>query len=308
MNHTFNAPKMRVITSHGLGNQLFQFSFAHFLRKFSDTVIFENSPIFPVGHSFMLEQLESRCPHLTFHKNFTISHTSILGRALFKYKIADLYQDYTIRKGRDNFLNEELNENFRFFGDRFSIFQTNTTHVGFWQHWQYLNYENYVVAHEILAALKTVSIPRFLISKSERKKVVIHVRRGDYLSRGLDQVFGVVSPASYVRVLDNLLSEFTNLDVTTITDDSKLAGNEKYSKRFGIILSPDSCNAWQGLKLMADADIVIAANSTYSWWGGVLNFISGGKSFIPRTFFQKLETFDAFDFPGFIKYENGFEK
>lgn len=298
---------MRVIASHGLGNQLFQFSFAHFLRKFSDTVVFENSPIYPIGHSFMLDRIQSSCSHLIFHKNFTVSHNSILGRVLFKYKIANQYQDYIIKRGRDNFVNEEQTENFIFYGDRLSHFQTNTTHNGFWQHWKYLDYENCMVATEILDVLKTISLPGFSTPKSVEKKVVIHVRRGDYMKRGLDKVFGVISPMSYLHVLDDLLEEFVNLDVTTITDDLELMTNKKYSKNFGRILSPNSCSTWQGLKLMAEADFVIAANSTYSWWGAVLNLISGGRSFIPKTFFQKLETNDAFDFPGLVKYENSFE-
>jgi len=307
MNYEMNRSKMRVMVSHGLGNQLFQFTFAHFLRKFSHTVFLENSPIFPVGHSFMLERLQRECSHLSFHKNFTLSHTSLLGRTMYKYRIANLYQNYVINRGRDNFVNQIMTENFSFFGDKLSLFKTNTTHTGFWQHWKYLDYENYIVANEILETLKTVSMPRSIISKSQDIKVVMHVRRGDYLNRGLDQVFGVISPLSYLDVLDDLLAKFTKLDITTITDDMDLADNMKYSKHFGRILTPNLCNTWQGLKMMAEADIVIAANSTYSWWGAVLNFISGGTSYIPKTFFQKLETNDAFDFPGLIKYDNGFK-
>lgn len=307
MKHEMYRSKRRVMVSHGLGNQLFQFTFAHFLRKFSPTVFLENSPIFPVGHTFMLERLQSVCSHLIFYKNFTISHTSLLGRTMYKYRIANLYQNYIIHGGKDNFVHEAMAENFSFLGNKLSLFKTNTTHVGFWQHWKYLDHENYLVAREILETLNTISGPRSIISKSQETKVVIHVRRGDYLNRGLDQVFGVISPSSYLDLLDDLLAKFTRLDVTTITDDLELFDNKKYSRRFGRILTPDLCNTWQGLKMMAEADIVIAANSTYSWWGAVLNFISGGTSYIPKTFFQKLETNDAFDFPGLIKYDNSFK-
>ena len=66
----------KVIASSGLGNQLFQFCFAHSLVSTTNKVIFENNPIFAKNRSYMLADFNKICHHLSFKTNINISHTS----------------------------------------------------------------------------------------------------------------------------------------------------------------------------------------------------------------------------------------
>lgn len=84
--------KHRVLVTNGLGNQLFQYAFAHYLHEQNKSeVTVLNSPI--VGKlgggrsfDFGLSQLLSSSKLLSFKKTKVISNYSILGRALFRLK------------------------------------------------------------------------------------------------------------------------------------------------------------------------------------------------------------------------------
>jgi hypothetical protein len=57
---------------------------------------------------------------------------------------------------------------------------------------------------------------------------------------------------------------------------------------------------------MSKADYLIAGNSTLSWWGGFLSFSNGGEVYIPKYFYNNLDSHEAFNYPGFNLYENNF--
>ena len=131
----------------------------------------------------------------------------------------------------------------------------------------------------------------------------MHVRRGDYLIRDLDNVLGVIYPESYIKIIDKLFKKYDKLNLITVTDDSNLADLKFYKNNFGTILGPDACSPWEALKLMANADYVISANSTLSWWGALLSTTNGGTGFIPDKWHKNLDTKGAFDLPNFCKYQ-----
>jgi hypothetical protein len=295
----------RVIASNGLGNQLFQFCFAHFLTGSGRTVRFENDPIFSKHRSYLLGDLNQICSHVGFKKNLNISHTNILGRAAYKFKIADRISALLVKKKLSLNILESEHDRFLFNVPRKIPRDKELLYFGFWQHWKYVDSQMETAVVDINKYLSYIIKSNSVYSKNS-KRVVIHVRRGDYLERGLNNILGVIKPESYENVLFKLKKEAKNLEIFTITNDFDLKKDPRYSKSFGTILDPSICNPWQALKLMADADYVIAANSTLSWWGGLLAVTKGGVGFIPNNFFKNLDSKNAFDSPLLSKYDVDF--
>jgi hypothetical protein len=103
-------------------------------------------------------------------------------------------------------------------------------------------------------------------------------------------------------------SEFGNLKLVGITDD--IAGAKNISEDLGLelVLGPSELSSWQSIALMARAGAVICANSTFSWWGGILSAKKGGTVVIPNPWFVNWheEVGDAFLHPNLIPVDSSF--
>lgn len=293
----------RVIASHGLGNQLFQFCFAHYLKESGYKVRFENYPIWSPGLSYSLKKLKTICPHVDFSINPTISHTSILGRMSYRLKIAIPLSDIYMRYARYTRFIESPNQYFTARDLSTLPNVKKSIYQGFWIHWTHAySQQNSAIADIQKYLSENVDVGDYLVNTN--KNLVIHVRRGDYLDRGNESSFGVITAQSYKELISKIKKQYIGINVVTLTNDFNLSENELYGEDFGHILPPDLCDPWQALKLMSQADIVISANSTLSWWGAVIASLNGGIAYIPKNFYKNFDTKDAFHFPTLLRYNN----
>jgi hypothetical protein len=296
----------RVVGSHGLGNQFFQLTFAHYLKRITnDQIVFENNPLFSKGLNYMLMDMHKYCKHINFRMNKTISHESFFGRSVMKSKNTKLISSIFMK----NFFLKKIyayNEQVIFdFNNKVASMDSNRNqYFGFFLNWQYVYSERKTLIPEILELVEEKSgiLPiKFFLNKT----LIIHVRRGDYLTRGNDEILGVVSPDSYKFIIQKIQRIEPNLEIFTITDDPDLGTNTSYGKMFGKIYDRGEINEWQALQLMINANYVIAANSTFSWWGATLSFLKNGNNcYIPKNFYKKLDDKKAFLFPGLKTYDN----
>jgi hypothetical protein len=106
-------------------------------------------------------------------------------------------------------------------------------------------------------------------------------------------------------LIKSIRNQEPSIEVLTITDDDFLATNINYGNEFGRILTRSEVDEWQAMQMMVDANYVIAANSTFSWWGATLSLLKNDSAcFIPKNFYKKLEDKESFLFPGLNVYEN----
>lgn len=296
----------RVVGSHGLGNQLFQLAFAHFLRKFSkEKIIFENNPLISKGIKFMLDDMDGICDHINYRKNLSISHENLVGRGVMKLRKTELISNIIMA---NYFMKKIIVTDSKKIFDFQKQFGQNdiyrTQYFGFFLNWRYVHSEKNTLLPEVLKLVES-NCNIFLLPKSNRKRLVIHVRRGDFLVRGNDEILGVINPASYKELIKIVINLEKGLDIYTLTDDLELSKNPAYGPLFGKILHKNDINEWQALQLMIDADYIIAANSTFSWWGAVLShYKKDSKCFIPKTYFKNLDDKGAFLYPGLKTYQN----
>ena len=198
----------------------------------------------------------------------------------------------------------ESPENYmKYYYEKISYLKDRLVFIGFWQHWKYVQLTESFFLDELIKFMNFKIRVENLVPFGS-KYLVVHVRRGDYLRRGNGDTFGVIKPDSYRKLIAEIKEHYVDLDVLTLTDDEFLQDNVEYGKEFGRIITASDCSPWQALKIMSEADIMIAANSTLSWWGAVLSLKNGGKGYIPNSFHKNLDTKGAFDFPGLFKYEN----
>ena len=304
-------PNHKVLISEGLGNQLFQYAFAHYLyeqNKSNVTVI--NSPIVAKlgegrSRDFALSQLLSSSELLNFKKTKVISNYSIFGRTMFRFKLAN--RIFAIQTGANKLYNciETRKTSFKFFPSIGSDFGPATFFRGFWQNWQYVHPNQKVINNEIALHLNR-NVRDLSFTRKNKKLLVMHIRRGDFLNRGRGDELGLIALDSYLSVLEAITRDNQNIDVVTFTDEIDSFANEVNVSKLGKIFGPETSDIWSILKFMSKADYLIAGNSTLSWWGGFLSFSNGGEVYIPKYFYNNLDSHEAFNYPGFNLYENNF--
>lgn len=211
-------------------------------------------------------------------------------------------QDCLVRLGLLIFENDDNNEGVLAktlevsFSDRFRIFS------GYWQDWKYAFTTELVFADELMHFLESkIDMPVGLLLKNH---IVVHIRRGDYLEQHNRGVYGIVPLSSYEKILLTCKQAHPNASVITVSDSPRQIHAEGSSTNFGTVLGPELCDPWQVLKIMRGADVVIAANSTLSWWGAFIAVRRGASVFIPTPWYANysIEASEKKRFPKFQYY------
>ena len=110
---------------------------------------------------------------------------------------------------------------------------------------------------------------------------VIHIRKGDYLTT--DTSYGVLTADYYLR---NLGPEKISV---VVTDDVDGAPEVVSKIQPNYIFTPKNSTAWETLKIMQHSNRLLMANSTLSWWGGFLAARRGSHVISPDPFYLRLD-------------------
>ena len=131
-----------------------------------------------------------------------------------------------------------------------------------------------VIYPEIAKILDQIEIPRNLPEKYQ----YIHIRRGDYVTT--DFTYGLIGASHHKRFLSK------ELPLVIGTDDVNSATSVIADLNPDFVFSSSDSTAWQALKMMAMADSLVLANSTLSWWGGFLASNRGKIVYSPSPFYK----------------------
>jgi hypothetical protein len=271
---------LRIYIDGGLGNQLFQLAYAHLNakpRERSIDIITDPKP--RSDRPFDLAPLLQRCEHARNARR----GISTGGRAA-----------YQLQRALNKFIPDSLVSLKRI---------TNTTYtelapfnyvlpkvddarlqVGYFQHWKYVESVWQSFGVELEQTINEVPLPSEISDFKLSQTCIVHIRRGD-LIRSV-QTMGILDTNYY----EEARSQIKNANSDTkrfigITDDFE--GAKKISDELGIdvLLGPSELSSWQSIALMAKSGSVICANSTFSWWGGILSAQNGGTVVIPNPWF-----------------------
>jgi hypothetical protein len=105
--------------------------------------------------------------------------------------------------------------------------------------------------------------------QNEKPTIVVHVRRTDYVTFGGDHVGGInlTLPLSYYEQALNQLPTATS-NVLFLSDDIEFV---KDNFHFANALYAEKNSEIVDFQLILQADYLVLANSSFSWWGAYLN-------------------------------------
>lgn len=278
---------MKISVHSGLGNQLFQFAFFHFLThqlNLNQKIQVVPEHITRSDRKFELGELINLCDHSADIKFKSNKYTPIHYFTDFFLKYGNLVNEIKPFTFLDN-LDKEYNSLSRF------------SHLtGYFQHWRYVDNSYHLFAAELNNYLNTIDAENVIDSESF---IGVHVRRGDNIYT-LDSM-GSLNNRYYLKILEK--QNTLGLPVVLFTDDLKGASDVIKKVSPDYCFGPEDLSVWQTLKLMSKAHYLVTANSTLSWWAAFIGFKSGRTQqvFIPEPWFRNWPTkiSDAFHYPGF---------
>ena len=289
----------------GLGNQLFQFAFAHeVFSKKKERLNFSTFKNLVEDRPFELQSLLQNCSHIDSEgkiiRRFPLMRSLALRIMKFSFWRKKFHQNFPIIFGT------ELNP----FTDRKKIHLSSKvrTHIGYFQNWNLVEKTFDLFRYELDKALENISLID-LDQIDFKNVVVIHIRRGDYLNPS--NSFGILTPEYYLKALE-LIPGYENKSKIIVTDDPIHIKDIESKLNPNLILGPDQLSAWQTLKLISMSKYFILANSTLSWWGAYLakSYDSNAVCIVPSPWFRDLNmgVEAAFEHPSFVCCESDFLK
>lgn len=248
--------------SGGLGNQLFQWSFAY------NTSMLLNLPL--LFDQYFYRNQNKRKQQLSSIPNLQYIHF--------------LDQLETSNNIPQNIITVE--EKFGYLLDITKIhIQNNSTYyfMGYWQSAEYFG----AVQDSVVALLQPTELStKYFISQyhlDTEYTVGMHIRRTDYLS---SDGFHVVQPIEYYQKALDLIGPYDQLLI--FSDDTNWClENLQFDKQKIIVHSyTDIENIW----LMSLCHSNIIANSSFSWWGAYLNTSRNPKVIAPKQWYGNTDS------------------
>jgi hypothetical protein len=281
---------VKIYIQGGLGNQLFQFSYAHLSNE---TITIYKDPNPRSDRPFDISGLIKSCSHVSKE----IYTSSTLFNFMRKISVNSINKFHPKIKSFITKISKIENENLNF--DLIPVYKhkNKILNIGYFQHWKYVEEAFTLFGPELNIYIKQVELPK-LIKINYDKTIIVHIRRGDYMSSHKDTL-GVLDTKYYADSIKGFRND--KFHILFLTDDFKAASI--IVKGIGLtsvsIFGPESLTAWQSLKIMSEAKYLIAANSTLSWWGSFLSSESGGHCILPKPWFKNyfMKDMDAFYFP-----------
>jgi hypothetical protein len=279
-------PKHYVSLVGGIGNQLFQYAQARANNSKENLGL-----VFEFGNK---EQGHGINQELT---NFTINNYEIISPSKRLYRLKRIFHNLILRtstsfESQKNFLLINIFlQNFAklifsylyqkkirvlcqtsigYPGLLKSAKHNNTFQIGYFQHFQWNNFEN-VYSH--LKSLNiTNSSPTFFDLRNSflfKKILMIHCRLGDYT---LEKNFGIPTKMYFDNSINYHLNQAHYDELVLFTND-KSESNEYIDRKFKVrIIAEDSgLSASETLELMRLGSGYVISNSTFSWWGAFLS-------------------------------------
>lgn len=128
-----------------------------------------------------------------------------------------------------------------------------------------------------------VNVRKELGIQDDRPLVVLHVRRTDYLTHGDDTLGGedMSLPSEYYKTCLAKITDIEKYTIVFVTDDPDHVKKEYAYLKPVVSSSKDLIVDFQ---VLMSADILVVANSSFSWWGAYLNG-TAKRIFAPRYWF-----------------------
>jgi len=287
-----------VVIKGGLGNQLFQWVYAHSLQE---KVAFYPSRFYYGHHDkimhFELESLLETCHHVL---NGGVESPS---REYLSQTAEWLWSKGIGRGVAESFLGY-YQEDPR--GDQAqSVSKSRNARIisGYFQKNCYSETSKNVVELEILPYAERVASKLLLTELIPRSYSVLHIRTGAYSGQSAsDQNFiGNLDEKYFLDNVDKLKANF----LIVLTENADHIPKLLKKIKPDLVLDAQQLDAWETLATMVLSESMIGANSSLSWWGAKLASLKGAETWLPANW-SAWENIDsrAYRFPNLKTLES----
>ena len=145
-------------------------------------------------------------------------------------------------------------------------------YAGGWHHWKYIetikdNIRNTYIFPPF-SNMKNVAIEKETTSENA---VAVHIRRGDYMTKELYEIYGAVCDETYYRNAIRKVEETIDKPVYYVfSNDFEWSQKLLNGKSVVFVDWNRGTDSWQDMALMSKFKNIIIANSTFSWWAAWL--------------------------------------
>jgi hypothetical protein len=285
-----------IVLSGGLGNQMFQYAFYLKKRELNEKVMINDYSViresthngYELSHVFNIQYKQKRIISLIvmiirklliFEKKKKLKTVSMIGLFLSKFVGIKVINEDEVGRFDIKYIQKRKGFNLYF---------------GFWQSEKYflsikdIIYNVFTFSSNISDKTKAI-----LDNIQSTESVSIHIRRGDYLSKKYNSIYGNICTLSYYEHAILRISDSVSNPVFFIFSDDIAWVKENidipYSTHIDWNLKEDS---WQDMFLISKCKHNIIANSTFSWWGAWLNKNPNKIVITPQKFMNNFDTPD----------------
>ena len=255
--------KPKIQLSGRLGNQLFQWSFAHLVSISRNTAV----SLFTDDHHHGISKNSEIWKFLKCEHVIDGGSRDALGLQLRSLDwIYSRNQEWSVKisellgwnRSMDaNHVPQNLRKGYKF--------------SGFYQDYEQVLRASNIIDDELLRILDQNCPEVIEVIPSEFQ--FVHIRRGDLIN--LSSSYGLLG---YDWYRDNLDSK---LPIVASTDDLEGSRDLLSMLKPDFVLNPSEYTALETLSVMSNSKRLIMGNSTLSWWGGYAATIRGGTSIFP---------------------------
>ncbi len=160
---------------------------------------------------------------------------------------------------------------------------------GYWQSEKYFkNIESLIRSQFTFKEHFNESIETLANSLCSENSVSIHIRRGDYLSKEVQEYHGILPLSYYYEAIKIIIEKIENPLFYIFTDDPRWVKENFYPPvEFTMVSGLYSATSIEDLYLMSACKNNIIANSSFSWWGAWLNSNAQKIVIAPKKWFDK---------------------
>ena len=270
----------------GLGNQLFGYFAGLYLSELNESKL-----KLKICQPTTNETAHGSCiTELNLKGDFFFENAGNLNERFIKRLIAKLVRRIRFFSFIRIHLSGQYNSNVLGFDHKVRELKPPIILTGYFQSWRFF----YAVKDKInqpIEILKPSEWYREFSAKAVLEKpIMLHIRRGDY-TNPINSHFGLLSGNYYHKALEMLPKDVKLKPIWVFSDDPDRAKEIlKDLPRYNFlwIKPPTSESAVESLLLMSLGSANIIANSTFSWWGAMLN-TTGHVVIAPSKWFKSQE-------------------
>jgi len=275
---------MRIVKiKGGLGNQLFQYSYAYLLSHLTgddvkiDMTAFEDI----INDSIRKPRLLNMKVSLQIADKNEIDEM-----CLFKHYGSPFKQKYRLKIYLEKLLNRKyFLESTRAYIDPCDIIE-HQYFDGYWQSWRYVD--------AVWSELKEQFVPKYELHESTQKmidevsganSVFIGIRRGDYSAEASH--YGSFGNEYYQKAMDYITERVKSPVFYVFSNDIPWVKENIFFENHNVVFREpkDIIDDFEDFLIMAACKHSIIINSTYHWWGARLNEYDGKIVVAPQKWF-----------------------